>query len=138
MQFISKIVWFWRLFLWDIRVIRKVRQTQHQNPEFSHTQGEIKEKPAKKYISIQQETLNFNSKLSFILSFLFLESLHCYYLYNCYNYFDPCALNAKFQHFVLSYSISYCDLIKCLYFADTTERGDRGVKGGPKTGLLYG
>jgi hypothetical protein len=25
-------------------------------------------------------------------------------------------------------------LLKCLYFADTTERGDRGVKGGPKTG----
>jgi hypothetical protein len=25
-------------------------------------------------------------------------------------------------------------LVKCLYFADTIERGDRGVKGGPKTG----
>ncbi len=48
MQFISKIVWFWKLFLWDIRVIRKVRQTQHQNPEFSHTQREIKKKTSKK------------------------------------------------------------------------------------------
>jgi len=37
-----------------IRVIHKVRKTQHQNPEFGHTQGEIKKKkPAKKYISIQ-------------------------------------------------------------------------------------
>jgi hypothetical protein len=33
-------------------VIRKVRKTQ--NPEFGHTQGEIKKKPAKKYISIQR------------------------------------------------------------------------------------
>jgi hypothetical protein len=24
-----------------IRVIRKIRKTQHQNPEFGHTQGEI-------------------------------------------------------------------------------------------------
>jgi hypothetical protein len=31
----------------------------------------------------------------------------------------------------LSFILSF--LIKCLYFADTTERGDRGVKGGPKT-----
>jgi hypothetical protein len=30
------------------RVIQKVRKTQHQNPEFGHTQN-----PAKKYISIQ-------------------------------------------------------------------------------------
>ncbi len=37
-----------------IRVIRKVRKTEHQNPEFGHIQGEIKKKPAKKYISIQQ------------------------------------------------------------------------------------
>jgi hypothetical protein len=36
-----------------IRVICKVRKTQHQNPEFGHTQGEIQKKPAKKYISIQ-------------------------------------------------------------------------------------
>jgi hypothetical protein len=34
-------------------VIRKVRLTQHQNPEFGHTQGEIKKKPAKKYITIE-------------------------------------------------------------------------------------
>jgi hypothetical protein len=31
----------------------KVRKTQHQNPKFGHTQGEIKKKAAKKYISIQ-------------------------------------------------------------------------------------
>jgi hypothetical protein len=53
---------------------------------------------------------------------------------------EPCALNAEYQDFVLSCSISYWDLLKCLDFADTTERGDRGLKGGPKnrvkTGLL--
>jgi hypothetical protein len=38
-----------------IRVIRKVRKTQHQNPEseFGHTWRDSKKKPAKKYISIQ-------------------------------------------------------------------------------------
>jgi hypothetical protein len=36
-----------------IKVIHKVRKTQQQNPEFGHTQGEIKKKPAKKNISIQ-------------------------------------------------------------------------------------
>jgi len=35
------------------RVTRKVRQTQHQNPEFGHTQVRLKKKPAKKYISIE-------------------------------------------------------------------------------------
>ncbi len=36
-----------------IRVIRKVRKTQHQNPQFGHTQVGIFKKLAKKYISIQ-------------------------------------------------------------------------------------
>jgi hypothetical protein len=31
-----------------IRVIRKVTKTQHQNPEFGHTQGEIKKNTCKK------------------------------------------------------------------------------------------
>jgi hypothetical protein len=30
---------------------------------------------------------------------------------------------------MLSFSISYPDLIKFPYFADTTERGDNGLKG---------
>jgi len=51
------------LFFWFViyslldgnKVIRKARKTQHQkNPEFDHTQGEIRKKPAKKYISIQR------------------------------------------------------------------------------------
>jgi hypothetical protein len=41
-------------FLKANRVIRKVRKTQHQYPEFGHTQGEIKKKRAKNYISIQR------------------------------------------------------------------------------------
>jgi hypothetical protein len=35
---------------------------------------------------------------------------------------EPCALNAKFQHFILRFNQKFP------YFADTTERGDRGVK----------
>jgi hypothetical protein len=52
---------------------------------------------------------------------------------------EPCALNAKSEHFVLRCRISYWDLIKCPYFADTTQRGDRGErrpKDRVKTGLL--
>jgi hypothetical protein len=37
-----------------IRVIHKLRKTQHQNPKFGHKQGEIFLKPARKYISIQR------------------------------------------------------------------------------------
>jgi hypothetical protein len=43
-----------------------------------------------------------------------------------------------FKNLPKSFSISYWDLIKFLYFADTIERGDRGVKGGPKTGWRQG
>jgi len=91
------------------------------------------------------KTINFGGKLSFIPSFLFPERLHC-----CYIYFpcststttilslETCASNAEFEHFVLRCSISYWDLIKCPYFADTTERGDGGLKGGPNTGWRQG
>jgi len=37
----------------NIRDICKVRKAQQHNLEFGHTQGEIKKKTAKKYISIQ-------------------------------------------------------------------------------------
>jgi hypothetical protein len=47
---------------------------------------------------------------------------------------ESCALNTKFQHFILSWSISYWDLIKCLYFVDTTERVDRGWKEAQRQG----
>jgi len=36
--------------------------------------------------------------------------------------------------FLLSCKISYWDLLKCLYFADTTERGDRGWKEAQRQG----
>jgi hypothetical protein len=35
---------------------------------------------------------------------------------------------------MMSFNISYCDLIKLPYFVDPTERGERGWKAGPKTG----
>jgi hypothetical protein len=46
----------------------------------------FRKKTAKKYISIQQgveteNTINFGGKLSFILSFLFPDRLHCCYIY---------------------------------------------------------
>jgi hypothetical protein len=42
------------IWLAVIRVFRKVRNTQHHNPEFDPKPGEIEKKPAKEYISIQR------------------------------------------------------------------------------------
>jgi hypothetical protein len=36
-------------------------------------------------------------------------------MYNYYNYLEPCALNAEFQHFIPK------SLIKLPYFADLTQ-----------------
>jgi hypothetical protein len=57
------------------------KKTEHQNPEFGHTQGEIQKNPAKKKGVETQKTINFGGKLSFILSFLSLERVHCCYVY---------------------------------------------------------
>jgi hypothetical protein len=80
-----------------------------------------------------QKTVNFGGKLSFILSFLFLNtSIVATYIFislTCTTtiiILEPCALNVEFQHFIQSYNISYCDFIKRLYFANTTKRKDRG------------
>jgi hypothetical protein len=121
---------------YGISVIRKVRKTQHHNPEFGHTQGEIFFLTAKKVHDHSrgdetQKTINFGGKLSFILSFLFPERLHCCYIcFHC-SYtttiisLEPCVL-----------SISYWDLLKCLYFAEPTERGDRGWKEAQRYGYF--
>jgi hypothetical protein len=60
------------------------------------------------------------------------ERLHCCYIYfhcshqyNYYHYLESCALNAEFQHFIPRKPPS---------FADLSQRGDKGVKRGPKTG----
>jgi hypothetical protein len=37
------------------RVIGDVRQTQHQNPEFGHKQGEIPKKPEKSTLTFKGE-----------------------------------------------------------------------------------
>jgi len=94
-----------------------------------------------------QKTINFGGKLSFILSLLFPERLHCCYIYfHCSSWLyyiislEPCALNAEYlilslQQFILRF------IIMSLLCSDTSEREDRGVRGGPKDrkrGLLYG
>jgi len=119
------------------RVISKVRKTQHQNPEFGHTQVKIQRKPAEKYISIQQgmklrnQSILVVNLVSSCLSFFLSASTAATYIFTapkCTTIIvslEPCALNAEFQHLILSCSISYSDLIKYLYFADTVERGDR-------------
>jgi hypothetical protein len=46
-------------------------------------------------------------------SFIFPERLnccyiyfHCFYMYNYYNYLEPCALNAEFQHLIYKFITS--------------------------------
>ncbi len=105
------------------RDIRKVMKTQHEYPEFGHTQGEIKKKPAKKYISIQggggetQKTINFDgSWVSLCLSFFLSASsayidFQCSYLHRYYNSsrmlcikcWDS-AFRTEFQHFILRFN----------------------------------
>jgi hypothetical protein len=74
------------------------RKRQLQYPEFGHMQGEIKKKPAFKYISIQGEVklkkppikgLGF---LSFTMPSVFPGRLHCCYIdFHCsymYSYYN--------------------------------------------------
>jgi hypothetical protein len=90
------------------------------------------------------KTIDFGGKLSFILSFLFLNAANaatCIFTApNCITNvlsLEPRALNGEFEHFILSCSsVPYWDLIKCLYFADTTERGDRGWKEAQRQGYF--
>ncbi len=96
-----------------IRAIRKVWQTQHQNLEFGHTQGESEKKLAKKYISIQQgmklrkpSILVVNcvsSCISFFLSNSTADT-NIFTAPNCTTTIislELCTLNAEFQHFIL-------------------------------------
>jgi hypothetical protein len=77
--------------IWVNRVIRKVRKTQHHNPDCGHTQGKIFKKPAENnlYISFQggdetQKIISLGIRLSFTLSFFFREHLHrCYMYFHC-------------------------------------------------------
>jgi hypothetical protein len=76
------------------------------------------------------------------VSFFFPERLHyCYIDFHCsylYSYYNSSrtscikcwdsAFRTEFQHFVLSFSISYWDLIKFPYFTDTAKRGVREWK----------
>ncbi len=77
---------------------------------------------------------NFGGKLSFILSFLFLERLHR--LHCCYIYFRCCysrTLCIKRLSFSVSYrvsSISHCDLIKCEHKKEKKKKKKKKKKRG--------
>jgi hypothetical protein len=69
-----------------------------------------------------QKTIDFGGKLSFILSFLFLERLHCCYIYiftapTCTTTIitlEPCALNAELSAFHTEIYLLKC-LLLCGY-----------------------
>jgi len=103
-----------RWTFWYNRVIHKVKnpETQHQNLEFGHTQGEIKKKNSKNTLALggrgwgggeTQKIINFDGKLSFMMSLLLLHIFSLLYNYSTLNTLEPCALNDEFQRFVLSF-----------------------------------
>jgi hypothetical protein len=104
------------------RVVRKIIKSQHLNPEFGHTQGEIKKKPAKKYISNQQgmklrkPSILVVNRVSSCLSFFLNASTAAIYIFTDPNItttiisLEPGALNAEFHHFILSCSIKNAEI----------------------------
>jgi hypothetical protein len=144
-------LWSWRPYN---RVICKVRKTQHQNPEFGHTQGEIRKKPANKYISIQRgmklrkPSILVVNWVSSCLSLSLSASTAATYIFTAPKCtttvisLEHRTLNAEFQHFILSCSILCWDLIKmsllCGYrWERESIGGERRPKDRVKTGLLY-
>jgi hypothetical protein len=113
-----------RLYLFEIqlffllnRVICKVTQLGGKNGQFQHNRAsntELGMKVLQYKITGTQTSFstNFGGKLSFILSFLFLERLHCCYIYiftapTCTATIislEPCASNSEFQHFILRFN----------------------------------
>jgi hypothetical protein len=86
-----------------------------------------------------RKTINFGSKTEFLHVFSFSSAPPLllrisFTAPNCTTTIislEPCALNAEYEQFILRFikrSLLYWDLLKGLYFADTTERGDRGWK----------
>jgi len=69
---------------------------------------------------------NFGGKLSFIMSVIFPQRFHCCYIYFIAPICTTPIITLKPCPLMLSFSISYSDLIKSPYFADTTEKGHRG------------
>jgi hypothetical protein len=132
-----------------IRDIRKVRKDNTSTLSLVIHRVRLKKKLAKKYISIQggvklrKPSFSWVSHCISVFSWAPPLLLHRFSLLLLVQVtiipLEPCALNAEIQHFVLSFSISYRDLIKFPYFADTTKRG---VKRRPnervKPGWLYG
>ncbi len=116
--------------------------------EFGPKPGEIKGKPPKKYISLQLGVKLRNAPLfvpnwvssGFDPSFLFPERLHCCYIhfhcsymYNYYNYLEPCALNAEFKHFIPRFKTNFLTLRTSL---KEGIRGEQRPKDRVKTGWL--
>ncbi len=91
----------------------------------------MKKKPAKEYISIQGRW-NTSFTLSSFFSWALPLLLHRFFNAPAYTAtiipLGPCALNVEIQHFVLSFTIPYWDLIKFPSFADTTKRGVGGER----------
>jgi hypothetical protein len=116
--------WFVRLYLFVIqlflllnRVSCKVTRLGDKNGQFQHSGAsntELRMKILQNEITLIQTSFstNFGGKLSFILSFLFLERLHCCYVYiftapTCTTTIislEPGASNAETQHFILRFN----------------------------------
>ncbi len=116
--------WTWKELIDD----QLISLQRREHSDWQHNTSKF----GKKYISLQLGVKLRNATIFvpiLTLSFFFLEHFHCCYIYfphsymyNYYNYLEPCALNANFQHFIPKW------YKKLPYFADLTQSGDRGWK----------
>jgi hypothetical protein len=117
--------------LWSNRGIRNITWLGGENSQFWHNRVSNVSLGMK---NLQNEitgiqtifSTNFGNKLTFILSFLFPECVHCCYIYfHCsylYKYYN-CSQTIRIKWWV-----SYWDLIKFPCYRVTTEIGDRGER----------
>jgi hypothetical protein len=131
-----------------VRDICEVMKRQHQNPAFGHTQGEIIKKTCQKSalafkvgVKLRKRPIWCFPEFHPVLS-SFPERLDCCsinfhwsYLYSYYDSSRTLCIKCWDSAFgTESFSISYWDLIKLPYFADTTKRGVRGRKEAQRQG----
>ncbi len=115
----------------------KVKKNTAPEPwVWSYTRwDEILKEPAKKYTRIQRGMKLRKPSILVVnwdasdLPFFWSASTAATYIFiapNCTTTIiislEPCALNAEYEHFILSCNVSYWDLLKYLYFANTTEK----------------
>jgi len=76
-------------------------------------------------MKLRKPSILIVNRVSSCLSFFLSASTAATYIFNAPNCTTPIISLESCALFCWVFSISYWDLLKCLYFADSTERGER-------------